>query len=91
MTVSIVVYTPRLSEGTYLYVIAGQTQRAPASNIPAQVYRLGELCVSVYARICKVANGLSVVFFCSDIIKSQDIFAWVQFRAIGEGTKDVMQ
>ena len=37
MTVSLAVYTPRLSDGTYLYAIASQAQGAHASNVPAQV------------------------------------------------------
>ena len=44
--------------------------------------------------VCTDLQGgkrLECRFFCSDIIKSQEMFAWVLFRAIGEGTKDVMQ
>ena len=37
MTVSLAVYTPCLSDDTYLYAIAGQAQGAHASNVPAQV------------------------------------------------------
>ena len=57
MTVSLAVYTPCFTNGTYLCAIASQAQRAYAADIPAQVYKLLYLCVSVYARICMGGTG----------------------------------
>ena len=62
--VSLVVYTPRFSNGTYLCAIASQAQKAYASDVPAQVYKSWCICACLCMRgFAWVAQVGFLVFF----------------------------